>query len=43
MKIQITNRGKMWHLIANGKTVGFASTYRLAMAMADSMEVQLCE
>lgn len=41
MKIQITNRGEMWRILADGKTVGFAATYRLARAMAEKMEAQL--
>lgn len=35
--IQIRNKGKMWWLYRDGKVVGFASTYQIALAKAQEL------
>ena len=39
MQNYIINKGNMWHIVsrATGKTLGFASTYALAVAKLDSV------
>lgn len=39
MQNYITNKGNMWHIIsrASGKTLGFASSYKLAMAKLEAL------
>jgi len=36
--IQITNRGTMWWLLKDHKPVGFASTYKIALAKVRELE-----
>lgn len=32
--VTITNKGNMWHILKDGVTIGFATTYVLARAKA---------
>lgn len=41
MSILITNRGKMWWLFKGGRVVGFATTYKIALAKRAQLEKQL--
>ena len=36
--VKITNKGKMWHVVVDGKTIGFATTLTLAKSKASQYE-----